>query len=80
MRAFIRRYQFETHPEVDVKRVRKWVTEFSTAMSMSEMLEGFDKLLARRNTRGKVPNAARSKRTRVGKSAPNSKPGPNRKI
>jgi hypothetical protein len=36
------------HPEADVATVRQWVSEFATAMSMSDMLDDFDKLVARR--------------------------------
>jgi Nucleotidyl transferase of unknown function (DUF2204) len=36
------------HPEADVALARKWVSEFSAAMSMSDMLEEFDKLIAQR--------------------------------
>ena len=35
------------HPEADVVVVRQWVREFATAMSMSEMLDDFDKVVAR---------------------------------
>ncbi len=35
------------HPEADVAAVRQWVSEFAAAMSMSDMLEDFDKLVAR---------------------------------
>lgn len=35
------------HPEADVATVRQWVSEFATAMSMSDMLDDFDKLVAR---------------------------------
>lgn len=35
------------HPEADVATVRQWVSEFATAMSMSDMLDDFDKLMAR---------------------------------
>jgi hypothetical protein len=34
------------HPEADVATVRQWVSEFATAMSTSDMLEEFDKLVA----------------------------------
>ena len=39
------------HPEVDVATVRQWVSEFAADMSMSDMLDDFDKLLARRKSR-----------------------------
>jgi hypothetical protein len=35
------------HPEADVLAVRQWVREFATAMSMSDMLDDFDKVVAR---------------------------------
>jgi predicted nucleotidyltransferase len=34
------------HPEADVATVRQWVSEFATAMSTSDMLDDFDKLVA----------------------------------
>ena len=38
------------HPEADVGTVRQWVSEFATAMSMSDMLDDFDKLVALRKS------------------------------
>ncbi len=38
----------EAHPGADVYAVRNWVREFSAAAAMSDILEDFDKLLARR--------------------------------
>ncbi len=35
------------HPDIDVAAVRRWVSEFATAMSMSDMLDDFDKLVER---------------------------------
>jgi hypothetical protein len=35
------------HPEADVVAARRWVREFATAMSMSDMLDDFDKVVAR---------------------------------
>jgi hypothetical protein len=35
------------HPDADVAAVRQWVREFATAMSMSDMLDDFDKAVAR---------------------------------
>jgi hypothetical protein len=35
------------HPDADVVAVRQWVREFATAMSMSDMLDDFDKVVAR---------------------------------
>jgi hypothetical protein len=39
------------HPEADVASVRQWVSEFATAMSTSDMLDDFDKLVARSKSR-----------------------------
>jgi hypothetical protein len=39
------------HPEADVAAVRQWVSEFATAMSTSDMLDDFDKLVARNKSR-----------------------------
>jgi hypothetical protein len=36
------------HPEVDVASARRWIREFAIAMSMPDILEEFDTLLARR--------------------------------
>ena len=38
----------DAHPEADVNSVRQWVGEFAAATAMSELIEDFDKLLARR--------------------------------
>lgn len=38
------------HPQADFSEARRWVEEFATATSMPDMLEEFDKLLARRNS------------------------------
>jgi hypothetical protein len=38
------------HPEADVTAVRRWVSEFASAMSMSDMLKDFDNLVARRKS------------------------------
>jgi hypothetical protein len=40
------------HPDADVALVRRWVSEFANAMSMSDMLEEFDKLVAQRRPTG----------------------------
>jgi hypothetical protein len=37
------------HPQADISEARRWVKEFATAMSMSDILEEFDELLAARN-------------------------------
>jgi hypothetical protein len=39
------------HPEADVATVRQWVSEFATALSTSDMLDDFDKLVARSKSR-----------------------------
>jgi predicted nucleotidyltransferase len=35
------------HPDADIVAVRQWVREFATAMTMSDMLDDFDKVVAR---------------------------------
>ena len=35
------------HPDADIAAVRQWVREFATAMTMSDMLDDFDKVVAR---------------------------------
>ena len=39
------------HPEADVATVRRWVSEFAVAISAPDMLEEFDKLVARSKSR-----------------------------
>jgi hypothetical protein len=39
------------HPDADVVAVRQWVREFATAMNMSDMLDDFDKVVARSKSR-----------------------------
>lgn len=41
----------EVHPDVDTTVVRRWVQEFATATSMSDLIEDFDKLVARSRRR-----------------------------
>jgi hypothetical protein len=41
-------------PDADVESVRAWVREFATAMTMPDLLEGFEKLLARRRSSSKA--------------------------
>jgi hypothetical protein len=36
------------HPQANVAEARRWIKEFSIAMSMSDMLEEFDRLVAQR--------------------------------
>ncbi len=38
----------ELHPDADIDAVRQWVGAFAVAAAMSDILEDFDKLLARR--------------------------------
>jgi Nucleotidyl transferase of unknown function (DUF2204) len=38
----------DAHPTADLKIVRQWVKEFATAMSMPDLLDDFEKLVARR--------------------------------
>ncbi len=38
------------HPHADVTRVRQWVREFAAATGMGDMLDEFDKLLAKRKS------------------------------
>jgi hypothetical protein len=38
----------DVHPDADIDRVRRWVREFSVAVTMPDMLEDFEKLLAQR--------------------------------
>jgi hypothetical protein len=39
------------HPDADVAIVRQWVSEFATAMSTPDMLDDFEKLVARSKSR-----------------------------
>lgn len=41
----------DAHPGADTERVRRWVREFSVAMTMPDVLEGLEKLLAQRDTK-----------------------------
>ena len=45
------RYPPLPHPEADLVAVRQWVREFATAMSMSELLDDFDNVVARSKSR-----------------------------
>jgi predicted nucleotidyltransferase len=40
-----------THPEADLVSVRRWVGEFATALSTSDMLDEFDRLVLRSKSR-----------------------------
>lgn len=40
----------DAHPEADVDSVRKWVREFAVATAMSDLIEDFERLLARRES------------------------------
>lgn len=41
----------DVHPQTDIEHVRRWVREFSTAMTMPDLLDGFESLLAQRKAR-----------------------------
>jgi hypothetical protein len=41
----------DANPDTDVDRVRKWVREFATAMTMPDLFRDFEKLLEQRKTR-----------------------------
>ncbi len=41
----------EAHPKLDLRRVRRWVKEFSKAVGMPEILEDLEKMLARKRKR-----------------------------
>lgn len=38
----------DVHPDANVEHVRQWLREFATAMTMPDLLEGFENLLAQR--------------------------------
>lgn len=38
----------DAHPEADVDSVRTWVREFAAATAMSDLIDDFEQLLARR--------------------------------
>lgn len=38
----------DAHPDAKVEVVTRWVSEFATAVAMPDMIEDWDKLLARR--------------------------------
>jgi hypothetical protein len=38
----------DAHPDADINIVRQWVREFATAMTMPDLLEDFERLVARR--------------------------------
>jgi hypothetical protein len=38
------------NPRADISEVRRWITQFATAMGMADILEDFDKLVAQRAT------------------------------
>lgn len=71
----------EAHPDADVEVVRHWVREFSTAMSMSDMADGFEKLLAQRGMRFRTTTKPAGKRNlkSKSKSSSGSKPKPKSK-
>lgn len=37
----------EAHPDTDLNSVRRWVSEFAVATAMSDLIDDFDKLVAR---------------------------------
>jgi len=41
----------DMNPQADLELVRRWVREFSIATTMPDLLEDFEKLVARRNTK-----------------------------
>ncbi len=41
----------DAHPKLDLRRVRRWVKEFSKAVGMPEILEDLEKMLARKRKR-----------------------------
>lgn len=59
MKAIARRPQdlrdieglLDVHPDADIDRVRRWVREFALAVTMPDILEDFESLLARRRPR-----------------------------
>jgi hypothetical protein len=38
----------DAHPEADLAEVRRWVSEFASAATMPDLLEGLDRLIAQR--------------------------------
>lgn len=40
----------DAHPEADVDSVRRWVREFAAATAMSDLIDDFERLLARRRS------------------------------
>jgi hypothetical protein len=45
----------DVHAKLDLRRVRRWVREFSTALAAPEILHDFNAMLARRRKRKKAP-------------------------
>jgi predicted nucleotidyltransferase len=69
----------DAHPEADVQSVRKWVREFSTAMAMPDLLEGFEKLLAQHQAKpGPGPKSERQRSDKSG-AKPRSRSRPKSK-
>jgi hypothetical protein len=72
----------DVHPEADIERVRQWVREFSIAMTMPDLLAGFEKFLLQHkaqqlkilNAGQEVGSKAKSKRS----AKPKSKSRPRR--
>ncbi|MBS0614810.1 MAG: nucleotidyltransferase, partial [Proteobacteria bacterium] len=46
----------DLHPKADIETVRQWVREFSTAMTMPDLFEGFEKLLTQRKYMSSAPS------------------------
>ncbi len=42
----------DVHPDANLEFVRRWLREFSIAMTMPDLLEDFDKAVARRKPKG----------------------------
>jgi hypothetical protein len=40
----------DVHPDVNIDRVRQWVREFATAMTMPDLLEDFEQTIAQHNS------------------------------
>lgn len=43
----------DVHPGVNIDRVRRWVREFATAMTMPDLLEDFERTIARHDSNHK---------------------------
>lgn len=63
----------DLHPKADIGTVRQWVREFSTAMTMPDLLEGFEKLLEQRKPIRKASSKSKRQRSPKTKSRPPSR-------